>query len=66
MVLFLGSVVEMKMINIVGQMVLFLSAMVTLNGINTLSTGDLSKIASFISSLIGGPVEILSQCRFAH
>ena len=34
-------------------------------GINPLSTGGLSKIASFLNSLIGGPMEILQQCRFA-
>ena len=33
---------------------------------NPLSTGDLSKIANFMSSLIGGPIKMLLQCRFSH
>ena len=33
--------------------------------INSLSTRGLHKIARFRSSLIGGPIKILQQCRFA-
>ena len=34
--------------------------------VNPLSTRDLSIIASFMSSLIGGPIKILPQCRFSR